>query len=168
MAPSPKKRSGQGAAVSALRRVLAHLPPVVVLLASLVLGFAVADRSTAPADAQWAALLATGALLIAGLGVVARAAWEFRRHRTTLWPHGQPTRLLRTGPFGWSRNPVYLGLLLLALIPFAWTGEPVALVGAGLLFAQLQFITIPFEEERLRLAFPDDFPRYCQEVRRWL
>lgn len=151
-----------------MRAALSRLPPPLVLLVSLVLGFAVTDRSTAPADAQWAALLASGALAIGGLALIVRATVEFRRHHTPIRPRRAPTRLVRTGPFRWSRNPIYLGMLLLSCIPFAWTGEPVTLVAALLLFLFLNGVMIPFEEARLRAAFPQEFAQYQRDVRRWL
>ena len=151
-----------------MRRILRHIPPVVVALGCGVGGLALADRTMAPTGGQWAALLASLALFVAAAVILLQASREFRRYRTTIWPHGRPTSLLRTGPFRWSRNPLYLGLLLLTLIPFAWTGEPRALLAPVAFFFFINSVTIPFEEDRLRQAFPDDFPRYCREVRRWL
>lgn len=151
-----------------MRRFLTRVPPVVVLLVAIVLGFVLPERATAPGDAQWAALLASSALFVAGLVIIARAAREFRRHRTSILPHAQPTHLVRSGPFGWSRNPIYVGMLLLSLVPFAWSGELVALVSPGLYFLYMDRLTIPQEEDRLRQRFPDTFEPYRQQVRRWI
>jgi protein-S-isoprenylcysteine O-methyltransferase Ste14 len=151
-----------------MRAVLSYIPPPVALLACVVLGFSITDRATAPADAEWAALIASTALLAGGVALIVRAGVEFRRHRTSIQPRRRPTHLIRTGPFRWSRNPVYLGMLLLACIPFAWTGEPVTLVAPLVLFLFLNGVMIPFEEARLHAAFPGEFPRYRREIRRWL
>jgi protein-S-isoprenylcysteine O-methyltransferase Ste14 len=92
----------------------------------------------------------------------------FRRHRTGLLP-GQPTReMIRSGPFARSRNPLYLGLLVLyvaicLLLPSLWglllTPVAVVLVTVG---------AIRPEERFLSRRFGDDYDEYAARVRRWL
>lgn len=107
-------------------------------------------------------------LVLAGLALMIWAARDFRRHRTTINPHGQPERLLTTGPFAVSRNPIYLAdSFVLAGLALAWQALP------GLLLIPLfvWIITQRFilqEEARLRAGFPDSYPAYTARVRRWL
>jgi protein-S-isoprenylcysteine O-methyltransferase Ste14 len=150
------------------RRFLVRIPPVVVLLLCLLLGMIAGRYWMAPVPAQWVALVASLVLFFLGGSLILRAGLVFRRHRTTIWPLGRPTQLLRSGPFRFSRNPVYLGMLLLAGLPFSWTGQPEALLSPLLFFWYLNAITIPFEEARLQETFPDDYPQYARQVRRWL
>jgi protein-S-isoprenylcysteine O-methyltransferase Ste14 len=94
--------------------------------------------------------------------------WLFGRHRTGLLP-GQRTRtILSEGPFRWSRNPLYLGMLVLyvalcLLIPTFWglvlTPTAVALVEWG---------AIRPEERYLRAHFGPTYEEYAGRVRRWL
>ena len=111
----------------------------------------------------------TGRALIAvGIALAAWAALAFWRARTTIVPHETPTALVATGPFRFSRNPIYLAdLLILAgwsltlgaplglflLLPFAWV-------------LKTRFI-LP-EEARAATALGPDYADYRTRVRRWI
>jgi protein-S-isoprenylcysteine O-methyltransferase Ste14 len=128
-------------------------------------------RQTAPSLPQGplvltlAALLAALALLLGGAAVL-----HFRKARTTVNPFRpqQISALVADGVFRWSRNPMYLALLLALL---AW-----ALYLADL-WAMLLVLVFPLwmnrfqirpEERALREAFGDEFDAYCRRVRRWI
>ncbi len=120
--------------------------------------------------AQWVWFCApwvAAAAVLAGGGWFGWAWLEFRRYRTTILPLRQPTSLLCRGPFCVSRNPIYLAMVLLAATPWLWWGA------LGLLLAPLGFfsfsnwVTIPFEEVKLRATFGDAYVEYCRRVRRW-
>jgi len=107
---------------------------------------------------------------VVGLGM-ALLAWserQFALQKTSHDHRAVAAALITTGPFQFSRNPVYLGLLILLL------GLAIALNTAWLLFFApltmlvMQFHVVPMEEACLEKLFPDDYPRYCQSVRRWL
>jgi protein-S-isoprenylcysteine O-methyltransferase Ste14 len=52
-----------------------------------------------------------GALLVAtGLALAIAAAVEFRRARTTIIPHEEPSAIVTSGVYRLSRNPIYLGM----------------------------------------------------------
>ncbi len=108
-------------------------------------------------------LLIGGGILIAVLAIV-----EFRRHKTTVIPHETPSALVQSGIYKRSRNPIYVGDVLI-------------LVGLVLRFdAVLSLILIPIfvwvlerrfilpEEDRLRRTFHADFARYERKTRRWV
>ena len=50
-------------------------------------------------------------LLVAALGLGAAAAWEMKSARTHLHVHKPATLILSSGPFAYSRNPIYLGMV---------------------------------------------------------
>lgn len=108
----------------------------------------------------WA--VALGALIWCGW-----AALEFRRHRTTILPQRQPTALLCRGPFRVSRNPLYLAMLLLAVVPWLGWGRIGLLLAPGLFFVFANWVIIPSEEVALRALFGDAYAGYCRRVRRW-
>ncbi|WP_090199102.1 methyltransferase family protein [Yoonia tamlensis] len=104
----------------------------------------------------------------AGIVLMLLAAVEMRRHRTTIVPHRDADRLVTTGIFGRTRNPIYLGdLMVLAGLCLRWDA-PVGLVLVALLMATLQQRFIIPEEDRLRRKFHAEFARYCQKTPRWL
>ena len=115
----------------------------------------------------WADLLG-GLFLGAGLILLALAIVEFRRHRTTLHPHQESERLIQSGIFRRSRNPIYLGdVLILAGLILNWDAVlSLPLIPIFLWLLEKRFV-IP-EENRLRRQFRAEFARYCQKTRRWI
>jgi protein-S-isoprenylcysteine O-methyltransferase Ste14 len=112
----------------------------------------------------------TGAILcIAGFGIMAWAALFMLRHRTTVDPHGKPTALVTTGPFRWSRNPIYLGDALVLTGICVWCGAwPVA---PFLIWGFARIITTRFilpEENYLKTGFPTQFSAFSARTRRWI
>jgi protein-S-isoprenylcysteine O-methyltransferase Ste14 len=92
----------------------------------------------------------------------------FRRHRTGLLP-GQATRtMMVSGPFARSRNPLYVGLLVLnlglaLLLPSLW-----ALVLWPVAVVLVDWGAIRPEERFLRERFGPAYEEYAGRVRRWL
>jgi protein-S-isoprenylcysteine O-methyltransferase Ste14 len=116
---------------------------------------------------QWADF-AGGLLVGGGVVLMALAFAEFRRHRTTIVPHENAERLIQTGIFSRTRNPIYLGdTLVLAGFILRWDAVlSLPLVPIFLWVLETRFV-IP-EENRLRRKFRADFARYCQKTRRWV
>lgn len=103
------------------------------------------------------------ALVVAGLGWTVYA----RRHLGANWSgvveQKQGHELIRTGPYGWTRHPIYTGLLL------AFTGAAVTLDRwrglLGLLIIAAAFIRkLRTEEQFMQELFPLEYPRYRRAV----
>jgi protein-S-isoprenylcysteine O-methyltransferase Ste14 len=111
---------------------------------------------------------AGGLLVGGGLVLVALAFVEFRRHKTTVIPHGEAEQLIQTGIFKRSRNPIYLAdVMILAGLILRWDAVlSLPLVPILLWVLERRFV-IP-EENRLRRKFRAEFARYCQKTRRWV
>jgi len=109
-----------------------------------------------------------GALILGGLALIFVAAWEFRRHRTSVVPHMEPDALVTSGLFALSRNPIYLAdALILWGCALRWHAWPsLLLVPLFMGFIARRFIAA--EEARLRAAFGEAFEDYARRVRRWL
>jgi protein-S-isoprenylcysteine O-methyltransferase Ste14 len=99
---------------------------------------------------------------------IAVAAWrEMRRARTAVSPYTPSTALVRTGPFAYSRNPLYVALILLSLglsllVNTLWC---VLLLPAMVV---LRRGVIAREEAYLQRCFGEDYRLYCATTRRWL
>ncbi len=111
---------------------------------------------------------AGGLLVGGGLVLLVIAAVEFRRHKTTIVPHETASTLIQSGIFSKTRNPIYLGdVLILAGLILRWDAVPsLALVPIFVWVLEKRFI-IP-EEDRMRRTFRTDFARYEAKVRRWV
>ena len=117
--------------------------------------------------AVWADLLG-GLLVGAGLVLIALAAYELRRHRTTIIPHRDPDALVTSGVFKRSRNPIYLAdsLILTGMILYWDAVLSLPLIPVFVWWIEKHFILA--EEKRLRRNFRANFARYEKQTRRWL
>lgn len=109
------------------------------------------------------------AVLIGAGGILMLLAiTEMRRHKTTVIPHLEANRLVQSGIFKRSRNPIYLGdVLILTGFILRWDAIA-ALPLIPVLFWVLEKRFILPEEDRLRRKFRQDFYRYTQKTRRWV
>ncbi|MEL6451033.1 MAG: isoprenylcysteine carboxylmethyltransferase family protein [Pseudomonadota bacterium] len=144
------------------------IPPVWLVIALLVawcqarfapMGLSLSSPAT---DAM------AGLLVGAGLILIAAAALAFWRAKTTILPHQTPQNLITTGVYARSRNPIYLGdvLILTGLILRFDAVPSLVLVPIFVWWIERHFI-VP-EEDRMRRAFRAEFARYEQNVRRWV
>jgi protein-S-isoprenylcysteine O-methyltransferase Ste14 len=147
-----------------------RFPPPFVYLGALLLGLAAERFVTLHSfGIDWRLLVATGTLLfVAGAAMMFAAAGLFRRLGTHV-PPSQPTTLIATtGPYRWTRNPMYLGMALIyAGLAIGFDG-PIALALLPLVLIAIQTQVIAREERYLEAKFGDDYRRYKAEVRRWL
>jgi protein-S-isoprenylcysteine O-methyltransferase Ste14 len=146
---------------------LAKLPPPLALVLSIGAA-AVSTRYVPGLQAVWFRVpLSAGVVALSALALIIWAWVEFRRHRTTILPLRQPTRLLCAGPFRFSRNPIYLGMLLGAFAPWLGWGYTGLLLAPPLFFVVINGAVIPYEEAKLQGAFGEAYAEYCRRVRRW-
>ncbi|MFW8594792.1 methyltransferase family protein [Cribrihabitans neustonicus] len=108
-------------------------------------------------------VLVGGGFLLAVLGVI-----EMRRHKTTVLPHETPEHLVQTGIFSRSRNPIYLGDVLILAGLVLWFDAVLSLVLVPLFLWILERRFVLPEEDRMRRAFRADWARYERKVRRWV
>lgn len=96
------------------------------------------------------------------------AVTEMRRQKTTILPHETPSRLVQSGIFTRSRNPIYLGdvMILAGLILYFDAVLSLPLIPIFTWILEKRFILK--EEDRMRRIFRADWARYEQKVRRWL
>lgn len=116
----------------------------------------------------WLTDLASGVLIGGGIVLAVLAVVEFRRHQTTVMPHQTPSSMVQSGIFKRSRNPIYLGdvLILTGLILRFDAVLSLVLVPIFVWILERRFIEP--EEDRLRRKFRADFARYAQKTRRWI
>lgn len=141
--------------------------PPVWLFAFLGLAWAQAALLPTPFGAAWAPWVGAGLALV-GLGLMGAALPQFLRARTTVMPDQQPAALITTGPYRFSRNPIYLGdVILYAGLAIRWQAWA-ALLLLPVLAWVLSWRFIRPEEARLRARFGADFDAWAARTRRWL
>ena len=107
-------------------------------------------------------------LVVLGFALMGLAAWEMMRARTTLIPRQKPSRLVTSGVFRHSRNPIYLGdaLILLGSCLIFDVVLGLLLIPVFIWIINRRFI-IP-EEAVLTREFGNDYTNWCAAVRRWV
>ena len=91
------------------------------------------------------------------------------RSADTPVPGNRPTTtIVRTGPFRFSRNPIYLSFSLLLLGVAFLVNSWWLLATLALAVALMSFVVIPREERYLERRFPSEYLPYKASVRRWL
>jgi protein-S-isoprenylcysteine O-methyltransferase Ste14 len=111
-----------------------------------------------------------------GIALVAAAfvpaVWAirlFRREDTEINPTSLTNRkLVTSGPYRFTRNPMYLGLVTLALGIAVWVGAWPMFLAPVAVFATTNWVHIPFEEAKMRRQFGAAYDDYVARVRRWL
>lgn len=114
------------------------------------------------------ALLA-GVVAVAGLALAGEAILRFVRARTTVHPlhPEEAARLVVAGTYRYTRNPMYLGLLLLLAAWALWLGSLSVWLVLPLFVAVLTRLQIVPEERALAAKFGDDYHVYRRTVSRW-
>lgn len=148
-----------------MRKIL--VPPLLLVLS--LIGMVAVSRF-GPATQWIAPPFDTAGLVIVAVGILLPvwAARIFRKRETNILPYRDPDKIVTEGPFKFSRNPMYLGMLLVLLGAAIKIGSVESLGFVLLFFCVANWWYIPFEEERMRAAFGDQFDAYKSNVRRWL
>lgn len=104
---------------------------------------------------------------IGGFALVAVGAQRFRRV-TTLRPYEEPSVLVSDGLHGYSRNPMYLGLLLSLLGAWIMLGSLSPVLALPSLVWLLRHRYVAYEEYAMEERFGEAYRAYKRRVRRWL
>ncbi|HEY4115711.1 MAG TPA: isoprenylcysteine carboxylmethyltransferase family protein [Rhizomicrobium sp.] len=109
------------------------------------------------------------ALIVIGVVVSQSAFFLFRREDTEIMPHSETNKkLVIRGPYRVTRNPMYLGLVLISLGIALWVGTPPMYAVPVLVFIIANSVHIPFEEAKMRRQFGATYDDYTKKVRRWI
>jgi len=150
------------------------LPPPLLALGCAILMWILAKLAggSGQTGVQPLSLLSGFALAVAitGLGIGFIAVQQFRKAQTTLSPlkPESSSALVDTGIFSKSRNPMYLGVLLILTGWAIYLGQPITLAGLVIFVLYITRFQIVPEERVLMKTFGRDFTDYKGRVRRWI
>jgi protein-S-isoprenylcysteine O-methyltransferase Ste14 len=147
-----------------------RFPPPFVYAAGILLGWLL-DRkwrwpiAARPSSSQ--SVLAAGLIAFAFVMMIA-AVGLFWRARTSLIPNRPSSAFVASGPYRFTRNPMYVGMAALYLgLSFVLNSWWVVVLLPVVLWI-IQRAVIVHEERYLQARFPVEYPDYCRRVRRWL
>ncbi|MFL2754944.1 MAG: methyltransferase family protein [Gammaproteobacteria bacterium] len=139
--------------------------PPVILLASIVLQIIL--LFSFPISVDLSSLLGL-ILILSGISLVFVSFRFMRKMKTTFIPDGTPEVLISSGPFKFSRNPIYLGMLTV-LVGVAFLMSSLSAIIIALVFGIIiNFTWIAHEEKKLHELFSEDWENYSSKVRRWI
>ena len=143
------------------------MPPnylLIAILAMVLLHFLLPIARVIPYPWNLLGCALAGAGILLGLP----AARLFQRAKTTIRPFEASSALVTTGPFRLTRNPIYLGfvLILLGLAIFLGSLSPYLAVVAFAILIDRRFIRV--EEQMLEAKFGPAFLDFKARTRRWL
>jgi protein-S-isoprenylcysteine O-methyltransferase Ste14 len=147
-----------------------YVPPPLIYVAFFF--FSLLLQKLSPFDNQWlktrGATLTAGMLILLCVLLCVPALWRFTVSKNTLITIKPARSLQTTRIYAFSRNPMYLGLLLLYCGIGVFKGNWWTFVLVPLLVMILQVYVIKKEENYLQNAFGEEYNRYKKKVRRWL
>jgi protein-S-isoprenylcysteine O-methyltransferase Ste14 len=140
---------------------------VAALAAAILLAFLVPLPWISGVLAEF--LFAVGCLLLAGgVALIALAIRALSRAGTTVSPVQPATQLVTSGPFGISRNPIYLGNVVIMIAISLIAGSAWFIVFGLAAAITVSVLVIPAEEKHLDLRFGRRYRDYAKRVRRWI
>ncbi len=141
--------------------------PPLLLLGAIGLGFAARWLALAEFLPKIVALTVGPTLTTAAFGVFLWAALTMHRGGASI-PTGQPTDfIVAGGPYRFSRNPIYLGMVLLQVGIGVWANSLWFIGLAALSVVLLTWGVISREERYLARKFGEPYLTYKERVRRW-
>ena len=120
-------------------------------------------------DMLWAKAFSVELILV-GLGICALGVVAFRQARTTVNPLAPElaSALVVAGIYRYTRNPMYLGFLILLLGWAVFLENVAAFLVLPLFVLYMNRFQIEPEERALEALFGQEFVDYKQSVRRWI
>lgn len=156
-----EKQAQQGGPLPGLLR------PPIIFLAAILLGIAL--NLVWPVPFRQPGLVWLGPLIVlCAVALFLRSLREFRAAGTSVRGSERSTTIVRTGPYRFSRNPIYLSFSLLVLGLAVWLNDLWLLVTLVPAVGVISTVVIPREERFLERNFRDQYLSYKAAVRRWL
>jgi protein-S-isoprenylcysteine O-methyltransferase Ste14 len=147
------------------------IPPPIIYAAFFLLSFLLQGYITIRGafffHSHWANIIGS-IFYIVGVSFIFPAGYEFVKSKNTVITVKPAASLQTTGIYSISRNPMYLGLMLIYLGLTFQFGNWWSLFLVPLLIAVITYRVILPEERYLTRAFGDEYVEYKKKVRRWI
>jgi protein-S-isoprenylcysteine O-methyltransferase Ste14 len=104
----------------------------------------------------------------AGFSLMMQAWWQFKTNDVAICPTANTSELITDGIYRFTRNPMYLGMVIMLAGIAMYAGTiPFYLAALGFI-AILNYAFCPYEERKLSLTFGTHYADYSKTVRRWI
>lgn len=150
-----------------MKRASSIMPPRIALIAMVAmigLHFTMPLAIVVPPPFSYAG----SAMIAVGVVMITWSRRAFQAAATPITPFTESASLIRHGLYRWTRNPMYLGAVLLVSGVALLLGSVTPLLVAVVFFVILQESFICHEERLLEQRFGEEYRNYRRSVRRWL
>lgn len=144
------------------------LPPVLFILLLLPLIGLHLYHPVSFGDLRTDRAMPWDVVLIIGIVLLLGARYQFQRNDSEIMTFNRPRNLVTTGLFRLSRNPMYLGFVLLLTAAAFYVNTACALLAPLAFFVAANWWYIPYEERAASAEFGEDYEAYRRKVRRWI
>ena len=103
-----------------------------------------------------------------GLAMMISAWWQFKQSGIAICPTAPTAGLITNGVYKYTRNPMYLGMVMMMFGVALFFGSFPYYLAAATLFAILHWVFCPYEESKLRSTFGEHYLAYTDTARRWI
>lgn len=136
----------------------------ILLALSILFHFVFPTKRIIPHPANF-----TGILIFAiGIAITLSVNFLLLRSDTSIKPFDSPRLLVTSGLFKFSRNPLYLGMVIAHFGVNIFIGSISPFIFSILFIIIIDRYYIPIEEENLERNFNKEFNEYKKKVRRWI
>jgi protein-S-isoprenylcysteine O-methyltransferase Ste14 len=109
-----------------------------------------------------------GLLFVVGLAITLPSARLFHRVKTNIIPYNDPNELVTSGWFRHTRNPMYLGMVVVLAGISVGFGELLGYAVPLIFLILMDRTFIPMEESAMQRVFGARYDEYRSKVRRWI
>lgn len=144
-------------------------PPVILLLAMLFMRLVASFDTSTWLYFDYRKWVALGICFI-GVAIVVSAVLSFKRAQTTVNPLApeSSSQLVTSGIFKLSRNPMYLGMVFVAIAWGIYLASIVSFIMVAIFVLYITRFQIKPEERAMQSLFGNEFENYAKATRRWL
>lgn len=137
---------------------------IITIVAAVSFNFALPGKRLIPDPYTFIGVIAA----MVGYLIARKANSTLIKNKTTIYAFGKPTLLITDGPFKFSRNPIYLGMVIILLGLACFLGSLTPFIFPLLFVIIINNYIIPHEEKQLTQIFGEEYLSYKMKVRRWL
>jgi protein-S-isoprenylcysteine O-methyltransferase Ste14 len=148
---------------------IVKIPPPIWMFAMLLAAYAMQRGFAWAAIVYFSSLPLATLLIAAGIFLAAWGRSTFAAAGTEIIPASATNKkFVTSGPFRFTRNPMYLGVSTLTLGIAFYAGTAPFFAIPILIFLLCNFVFIPFEEAKMQRQFSNQYTDYLRRVRRWI
>ena len=145
-----------------------RVPPPLMLLSCVLVGVGLHWIHPIPFVGNPVRWIAAAFLICIGIGTILYCAWKFKKTGTNIEPWKKTSRIITSGVYRFTRNPIYLSFLIVGTgVAFAVNSVWIIAMMLPLGFLLTHFV-IAKEERYLEQSFGDEYLSYKAKVRRWI